>query len=102
MHKALVAMQLHWPADEHHKQLLNIHLKEWLNITSTDTQHFMAKPLADQQTFSNMLGYCQKDHNRQHFDARMHNITAEELTNGRVDYGKVAFDYKQGCRELDR
>lgn len=45
-----------------------------------------AKPLNVCQPFSAMLGYCMKDEGKAHFSTMAHNITAEEVRQGKAEY----------------
>ena len=90
------------PADAGHQKKLKAIVVEMLGVTDMDKKHFTIKWLVEDQNFSRMLGYCQQDKDKPHFEFVRMNVSEAELTQGRVDYGKVAFDYRQNMKELDK
>jgi hypothetical protein len=46
----------------------------------------LVKPLSTGQTIPAMIGYITKDQGEPHYQIRTHNITAQQLTNGRRDH----------------
>ena len=55
-----------------------------------------AKPLEAGQTWVYMLGYIQKDHGMPHYNNLAHNVSPDELNEGRRSYEDVRVDFIDG------
>jgi hypothetical protein len=58
------------------------------------------KPLARGQSLITMIGYVTKDQGKAHYKILAHNITAQELTNGRRDHEAMRVNYVENKRIL--
>ena len=61
-----------------------------------------AKPLEAGQTWVYMLGYIQKDQGMPHYSNLSHNVSQEELQEGRKSYEDVRVDYIDGRIALNK
>lgn len=53
----------------------------------------MVKPFRRGQTFQAMIGYVTKDTGQPHYQIRLHNVTAEEVSNGRQVHNSLITSY---------
>mmetsp|Transcript_12969 Transcript_12969/g.17672 ORF Transcript_12969/g.17672 Transcript_12969/m.17672 type:complete len:132 (-) Transcript_12969:590-985(-) len=58
------------------------------------------KPLAKGQSLIAMVGYITKDQGKAHYKILAHNITAQELTNGRREHESMRANYTENKRIL--
>ncbi|BDA51433.1 hypothetical protein COCOBI_18-3110 [Coccomyxa sp. Obi] len=83
-------------ADEVGRKSLRQHLKTFIPIQHGSGGTVDAKPLEAGQNLTYMLGYIQKDHGMPHYRLEAHNVSNDELPEGRKSYDDVRVDYVDG------
>lgn len=68
---------------------LKKHLKEFFPISTEDASKFQIKPFSEGQTWVHMLGYCQKDFGKPHYQMRSSFISEADLEAARAAYADI-------------